>query len=1154
MSEPDRCPDCGFERPSGGICPRCLIRLGFVGPALSLSHPGDLGATMPLSRDLDGTAVLASIAAKIGPVPRVLLRDTEVGEASSPPVRPSSASMPSAGERPGDLQIFGEIGRGGMGAVLKGRDPDLGRELAVKVLLETHRDDPALIRRFVEEAQIAGQLQHPGIVPVYQLGTFADHRPYFSMKLIKGRTLAEMLAGRTPVDGEIARFLAIFEHVCQTMAYAHSRGVIHRDLKPSNIMVGSFGEVQVMDWGLAKILARGGVVDDAQAGHTGTSARETVIATVRVATEDNASLAGSVLGTPSYMAPEQARGEGDRLDERADVFALGSILCEIVTGQPAFVGRTSGEIQRKAAAGDLTDASARLTGSGADAEVVSLALACLAREPEDRLRHAGAVNDRVAAHLAGVQKRLRDSEIDRAAAAARATQAVLTAQAAEARVVAERRARRLTVALAASLIGLVALGGGGFAWSERQRTARVARASAGAVETLEEASRIAATARSEPRNPARWAEAEAAVRRADEVAQRSEADATTRRRAAQALAEVGRERAKADEQLKAEQADRHLVERLAEIRARYVDEGLGISADSAYADAFREAGLDPEFRPNEAGRAIASRPRAIAEAIAAGLDDWASLRRKPGPGVLRPATPLAQAARIADPEPWRVALRSALERPGRMEIRAELLRLKDTAQLDTLSPVSADLLARALSDNAEHRAAVATLREAQRWNPGDLWINYDLGRSLTITGKGREAVRYLAAAQAIRPATGFYLARALHTAGELDEAIAVLRELVRSQPKGGIHAQYLAGLLTEQGRWAEGDQALDAAIAAFREATRLHPDDANAWLRLGMCLDRRGKPGETEAALREAIRARPDIGGPYGVLARHLTTRPGRLAEAETALRESIRLIPIPGLTRQQLDLAAILTGRRKSAEAEAAYRKAIEYQSNAARAHFGLAEFLESEARPEEALASYRRAARETDPYRTDKVRIAESIRRVERQITLSPRLAAILDGEDQAVDAAGALDRAELCRNRHRPAAAVRFFDQAMSLDPKIIDDVVARPRYEAARVAATAGIGEGEDDPRPDEAARAGLRARALGWLRDELTVWAGLAPSPDPKARARAHDALARWIIDPDLAGVRDPAAIESLPEGERPSWRSLWVEVEALFLQTAAAAS
>ena len=202
------------------------------------------------------------------------------------------------------------------------------------------------------------------------------------------------------------------------MAYAHARDVIHRDLKPSNVMVGSFGEVQVMDWGLAKVLPRGGVVDDAAAGKV--PANETVIATARVGSDSDLSQAGSVLGTPAYMAPEQARGEIELVDERADVFALGSILCEVLTGRPAFVGRSAGEIHRKAALGDLAEAVAALEASGADAELIALAKDCLAREPEDRPRHAGAVAERITAYLAGVQEKLRAAEIARATEQARA--------------------------------------------------------------------------------------------------------------------------------------------------------------------------------------------------------------------------------------------------------------------------------------------------------------------------------------------------------------------------------------------------------------------------------------------------------------------------------------------------------------------------------------------------------------------------------------------------------------------------------------------------------------------------------------------------------------------------------------------------------------
>ena len=193
-------------------------------------------------------------------MPRVLLCDTTTDEIPSPVVQPSSREMPGT---PGRLQLFGEIARGGMGAVLKGRDPDLGRELAVKVLLEAHRDNPRpgpAVRRGGADRRATPA--PPGSSRCTRWGSSPTLGPYFSMKLVKGRTLAQVMAERSEASADHPRLLAIFLDMVQTMAYAHARGVIHRDLKPSNIMVGSFGEVQVMDWGLAKVLQRGGVVDD----------------------------------------------------------------------------------------------------------------------------------------------------------------------------------------------------------------------------------------------------------------------------------------------------------------------------------------------------------------------------------------------------------------------------------------------------------------------------------------------------------------------------------------------------------------------------------------------------------------------------------------------------------------------------------------------------------------------------------------------------------------------------------------------------------------------------------------------------------------------------------------------------------------------------
>jgi WD40 repeat protein/tRNA A-37 threonylcarbamoyl transferase component Bud32 len=402
-----------------------------------------------------------SLPAVASPTSNLSPAGTDAPGASAPPL-PAPAGRYLLGE---------EIGHGGMGDVLRARDPHLGRDLAVKVLRGDGHTDPEALRRFVQEAQVCGQLQHPGIVPVHDLGRLPDGRPFFAMKLVKGRTLAELLRERAGPSDDLPRFLAVFEQVCQALAYAHSKGVIHRDLKPHNVMVGAFGEVQVMDWGLAKVRRpQGGTA-------AGAVTAASVVRTVRSAAGDETS-EGQAMGTPAYMAPEQARGEVDLLDERCDIFGLGAILCHVLTGQPPFTGGSPSEVHARAMRADLGGAFARLDGCGADAELVGLAKACLAAEAAGRPRDAGVLAVAVTAYQQAVQERLRQAELGRAAEQARAEEAQATAaqerkarEAAQARARAERRTRQLAARLAAlgALLVLVFLVGfAGVSWQWRR--------------------------------------------------------------------------------------------------------------------------------------------------------------------------------------------------------------------------------------------------------------------------------------------------------------------------------------------------------------------------------------------------------------------------------------------------------------------------------------------------------------------------------------------------------------------------------------------------------------------------------------------------------------------------------------------------------------
>ncbi|MCK6460831.1 MAG: serine/threonine protein kinase, partial [Planctomycetes bacterium] len=451
------------------------------------------------------------LRAAFGPVPEpegsVLARLDPGGRLSSRVVLlrdEADAKSPVTGRAAGTegrYQILGEVARGGVGVVLKSRDVDLGRDVAMKVLRDEHVEDDGVVQRFIEEAQIGAQLQHPGIVPVYELGVRADRRPYFTMKLIRGRTLASLLSERTDLVQDRRRFLSIFEAVCQTMAYAHARGIIHRDLKPANVMVGTYGEVLVVDWGIGKVLTQGGVADERKAKQVAQDL--SVIATVRSEGTGSESLVGSVMGTPRYMPPEQARGEIERLDERADVFGLGAILCEILTGKPPYAAADERDALLQAARGDLADATRRIERCGAAAELLQLAKSCLAPAAPARPKHAGAVAREIGAYLASVEERAK---------------AARTA-AAEARVKAEeeRKRRKLSIALSAAVVATVVLCGAAWFAAERGRRQRAEEASRAADHAIEEATLLRGKAAAGTDLGA-WREVVSAARRADAIA------------------------------------------------------------------------------------------------------------------------------------------------------------------------------------------------------------------------------------------------------------------------------------------------------------------------------------------------------------------------------------------------------------------------------------------------------------------------------------------------------------------------------------------------------------------------------------------------------------------------------------------------------------
>ena len=281
-------------------------------------------------------------------------------------------------------QVRRMIAMGGMGAVLQVEDLCLRRVVAMKVLLGV--DSPEHIARFVEEAQVTAQLSHPNIVPIYDINVNERENPFFTMKLFEGVTLRKVLAG--VCDGDpafISRFpleeiLRILGKACDAIAYAHAKGVVHRDLKPENLMVGNFGEVLVIDWGLAKLCC----VPIQPSGEA--MVYSTIVGSARQdAGQEFATGAFGTVGTPLYMAPEQAAGNHDAIDGRTDIYALGAILYQILTFRPPVEGRDAREVMENVIAGRIADIREclRWTGDVIDG-LASVAMTALSLRSDDR--------------------------------------------------------------------------------------------------------------------------------------------------------------------------------------------------------------------------------------------------------------------------------------------------------------------------------------------------------------------------------------------------------------------------------------------------------------------------------------------------------------------------------------------------------------------------------------------------------------------------------------------------------------------------------------------------------------------------------------------------------------------------------------------------
>jgi serine/threonine-protein kinase len=1136
----------------------------------------------------------------LGPSQRPLLLKEAQGE-SDHVVKPRTDAMPPK-EQTGDrYRLDGEIARGGMGAVLRGRDVDLGRDLAVKVLLEKHAHRPEVVRRFIEEAQIGGQLQHPGVVPVYDIGRFGE-RPFFTMKLVKGHTLAALLAERADPASDRPRFLAIALQVAQALAYAHAKGVIHRDLKPANIMVGAFGEVQVMDWGLAKVLHEGGIADEERASRTHHQEEGTLIRTARSSGSSGSfgtdTEAGSLLGTPAYMPPEQAIGDVANLDRRADVFGLGAILCEILTGKPPYVGRSSEEVRRKAANGDLADATARLDACGADSELIALTKGCLAAEAIDRPKDAQAVADGLSAYQSGVQERLHQAELARAAEGARAEEAQATAaqerkarEEAQSRAVAERRARRVTLALAATVLLALTLGGGGFLWVKADRDARLAQTTREVNAALNQAMALREKAKSAATGGAAlFAQAREQASRALALVESGPADDHLKKQVRALQAELDQE-----------EKDRNLLAafdqaQLAQAETLSSHRFAGERAVPLFQEAFRAYGLPVgEGEPKAAAGRIQQRPAAVQAAIVAALDEWSDLTGDPKQGEW-----LRAVRDAAEPQDaWARQMRAAAREPNAAKRRAALEKLAASADVGKVAPRALTRLARLLGPERE----VALLRRAQARYPADFWINQFLGVAYQERLKppqAHEAVRFMSVAVALRPdsaGTRLNLANALSRTGQLDEAIACFKKAIELNPKYANAYNGVGSVLLDHKKDPDG------AISWFRKAIALDPMDAQFHVHLGNALDDKGKSEEAIASYKKAIELAPRNAAAHHNLAVVLS-RKGQKDQAIVHYRKSIEFAPEVAEGHAHLGIA--LKDKGQLDEAITCFRKAIQLDPKLAGAHSILGDALHRLGKVDEALAAFQecirldpKSARAHDwvafllinkgdasgarPFAEKAVELGPKVAQshwnlgrarmgvgdldgaitffkkaleldpkhsgastdlvqAERQAAARDRLAAFRSGSYTPTSNEERLALLGWCQIKKLHHTAAGLYAAAFAAAPKLADDLGAAHRYSAARHAALAAAGQGEDAVKLDDQERTRLRKQALDWLGADLNLRIKQLGNDLPGDPAEIRRVLQRVLKDPDLAGLRDRQAMAKWPAVEQKAFSQFWARV------------
>jgi tetratricopeptide (TPR) repeat protein/tRNA A-37 threonylcarbamoyl transferase component Bud32 len=952
----------------------------------------------------------------------------------------------------GDYEVMETIAEGGMGVVYKARHRKRGHVVALKVLLAGRFARPSDLERFRNETQIVARLDHRNILPIYEVGEH-DHLPFFSMKLMRSGSLTAQLERYRHDVRSAAHLVAT---LARAVHYAHERGVLHRDLKPDNVLLDDQGEPQLTDFGLAKWT-------DEKKSPTDP---------------------GVIVGTPSYMAPEQTHPGRELVTTRADIYSTGAILYALLTGHAPFRGDSPLEILLKVRQQEPEPLRTRNLNVDRDLEIICLK--CLRKEPKGRYESAQALAEDLESWLAGRAIKARPmSSIERTWR--------------------WFRHNRVSAALVATVLFFVAF----VSWWGFDIIRNDAEIERNATRLVEKANQAL--------EQGRWGEAKEASGEADAFA--FAGSRAARRRLAPLL------------------ADLRMGVRLEDIRINHLDvdeAGLGLlHSGPRYAEAFRDYGIDVEGRdPDSVAREI--KAKAICSKLVAALDRWA--QNTPTTIERSHLRAIADAADDqADPLPRR--LRHALDTAD----NSTLNRIASEPRAEAIAPSTIVSLGTGLREHGAVQQEVGLLRAAQQLHPGDFWINLELGTALMLSSPAepRDALRYFTAALALsngNPGVYAYLGNAQVKAGKLDDAEATYRQAIALKPNFVVARINLGYLLNELGRLKEGEQSL-------LEAVKLDPSNHLAYYNLGLSLQRQRDNSRAADAYRMAVSLKPDFAEALNNLGTSLTAL-GRAREALEALDKALAIRP--GYSRAHFNRGYLLDQLHRFDEALESYREAIHYAPDYAEAYYQIAfDLLYQEGRFADAETELQQGIKflkPSDPMKTAWDRMLAESRRL---LELQPRLDAYLQRKSKPSTAAEACELAVFCSRPYHQlyAEAAQLFEIAFAMDPALAKDLRQGSRYYAAGCAARAGCGEGRDKLASSERDR--WRGRALAWLRADRDLRGQQIRSGEPEKVKDAKAKLRYWQTDPNLDCVHGAQALGRLSEQESKNWQELWRQVAEL---------